>query len=88
MVIHMGQPIILCPDKTPLTWGTKVTFGQNFEFCGEITGIILRQESNEYEITSWKDRELQCIWLKEKYIRIIGNEGMRKVGFINDETSK
>lgn len=62
--------------------GTKVKFGPEAEFKGEITGVNIREHYIDYEISFWKDSELKTIWLTDKNFSATNTKTIG-IGFIN-----
>jgi hypothetical protein len=72
-----------------LSLKTKVSFGENKEYKGEITAITVRSHIVVYEISYWKGEEFKTIWLSEEYFKVSNKERKENVlgFFINEKTS-
>jgi hypothetical protein len=67
--------------------GTKVRFGEDMQYKGILTAIIIREGFVLYEISYWHNHEPKCIEIRPEYFAISSNERKTPVGFINEKTT-
>lgn len=71
-------------DLNLLDIGTKVKYGAEYEYNGEITAITIRRDCVIYEITFWVDRDIKTIWLRLEQFTLNNKRKDGKLGFGNE----
>jgi hypothetical protein len=74
-------------DIKLLKLDTRVKFGENYEFKGEISAITIRKNIIMYEVSFWKGDEPKTLWLREEHLKLIKKETMQKIGFIDEKVT-
>jgi hypothetical protein len=61
--------------------GTRVRFGEEKQYRGYLTAIIIREGFVLYEISYWNNHEPKCIEIRPEYFEIMSTERKTPVGF-------
>ena len=83
-------PLGLLTDIANADIGTKVKFGMDYDYTGEISAVCIRETSEidnktvTYEVSYFKDAEIKTIWLYERNLKIVKNVS-KGIGFISEE---
>lgn len=67
--------------RTVLPIYTKVKFGKEKEFVGQITKLILTEHETLYGVSYWMEDEFKCIELPESELALVEFTTKIKIGF-------